>query len=103
MMIGFMPHTLTLLAITLNGVGLGGGFSLGIMVMTEYSASPSDAARITAMVFLLSYVASAIAPMLTGALYGAFPSWELFYAIMVIVLVLQFLAVFPLRKGRLIH
>jgi CP family cyanate transporter-like MFS transporter len=53
------------------GLGLGGGFALALLVLSDLAATPAAAARLGAMTFLLCYSAAATAPVLVGALIDA--------------------------------
>src|SRR4051812_6697685 len=53
------------------GLGLGGGFSLALVVMTDLAASPPAAARLAAMTFLLCYSAASLAPVAVGVIHDA--------------------------------
>jgi MFS transporter, CP family, cyanate transporter len=53
------------------GLGLGGGFALALLVLSDLAASPAAAARLGAMTFLVCYSAAAAAPVLVGALIDA--------------------------------
>jgi CP family cyanate transporter-like MFS transporter len=53
------------------GLGLGGGFSLALVVMADLAASPASAARLAAMTLLICYSAAALAPVLVGAVHDA--------------------------------
>jgi CP family cyanate transporter-like MFS transporter len=58
-------------ATTILGFGLGGGFSLALVVLADMSASPAAASRLAAMTFLVCYSAASLAPVLVGALHDA--------------------------------
>jgi CP family cyanate transporter-like MFS transporter len=53
------------------GLGLGGGFSLALVLLADLAASPAAAGRLAAMTFLVCYSAAAVAPVLVGALHDA--------------------------------
>jgi CP family cyanate transporter-like MFS transporter len=53
------------------GLGLGGGFSLALVLLADLAASPAAAGRLAAMTFLVCYSAAAAAPVLVGALHDA--------------------------------
>lgn len=58
-------------ATTVLGLGLGGGFSLGLVVLADYAADAGAATRLAAMVFLVCYSVAALAPVVVGALHDA--------------------------------
>jgi CP family cyanate transporter-like MFS transporter len=51
------------------GFGLGGGFSLALVLLADLAASPAAASRLAAMTFLVCYSAASLAPVLIGALH----------------------------------
>jgi len=88
-----------LVFISVQGIGLGGTFALGIALLSEYSATPADAARLTALTFLVSYILGALGPVLMGILLSAHHSWELVYGILGVLLICQLLLALPLKRG----
>ena len=92
--------TLAYVAAALVGLGVGGGFSLGLVLLVDVTTNRAEAARLAAMVFLLSYTFAALGPLLVGVLHdltGGFAVgfWALF------ALSVAHLAVVPgLRPGR---
>jgi CP family cyanate transporter-like MFS transporter len=97
--VGFIPQIAPLVFISVQGIGLGGTFSLGIALLSEYSATPADAARLTALTFLVSYILGALGPVLMGILLSAHHSWELLYGILGVLLICQLLLALPLKRG----
>jgi CP family cyanate transporter-like MFS transporter len=63
-----LPDLLPWVATAVLGLGLGGGFSLGLVHVVDYAADAGASSRLTAMVFLVSYTAAAIVPVAVGAL-----------------------------------
>jgi CP family cyanate transporter-like MFS transporter len=53
------------------GLGLGGGFSLALVVMADLAATPAATAGLAAMTFLVCYSTAALAPVLVGVLRDA--------------------------------
>jgi CP family cyanate transporter-like MFS transporter len=66
-----VPDTWPWVAACVLGLGLGGGFSLAMVLLVDYAADPAASSRLTAMAFLVSYTAAAAAPVLVGALRDA--------------------------------
>ncbi len=56
-------------ATTVLGLGLGGGFALALVLLSDLAASPAAASHLAAMTFLVCYSAAAVAPVLVGALH----------------------------------
>lgn len=65
------PGSMPWAATTVLGFGLGGGFSLALVLLADLSASPDAARRLAAMTFLVCYSSASVAPALTGALHDA--------------------------------
>ena len=57
--------------ILLLALGQGAGFALGLVKLVDYAPSPAASARLTAMVFLVSYSTASIGPVVFGALHDA--------------------------------
>jgi CP family cyanate transporter-like MFS transporter len=82
---GFSPWAATIVL----GLGLGGGFSMGLVVMADYAADPASATRLAAMVFLVCYLVAAIAPVLVGALHDATGAFATPFGALIAVAVLE--------------
>jgi CP family cyanate transporter-like MFS transporter len=65
------PAFLPWVASTVLGLGLGGGFSLALVVVVDYAAHAGASSGLAAMVFLVGYTAAAAAPVIVGALRDA--------------------------------
>ena len=65
------PNAMPWVATTILGLGLGGGYSLALVLLADLSASPQAAGRLAAMTFLVCYSVASIAPALVGALHDA--------------------------------
>jgi CP family cyanate transporter-like MFS transporter len=65
------PATLPWVVSIVIGLGLGGGFSLALVLMADYAADPAASSRLVAMVFLVGYLIAALAPVAVGALRDA--------------------------------
>jgi MFS transporter, CP family, cyanate transporter len=63
-----MPDVLPWAAVSIAGVGLGGGFSLALVLVADFAAHPPAAGRLAALVFLVGYTVAAFAPVLIGAM-----------------------------------
>lgn len=62
------PDTLPWVVSVVLGLGLGGGFSLGLVLLVRRAPDAGASSRLTAMVFLVSYTVAAAAPVGVGAL-----------------------------------
>ena len=63
-----VPEVLPWVASCVLGIGLGGGFSLGLAVIVGYAADAGASSRLTALVFLICFTMGAAAPVLVGGL-----------------------------------
>lgn len=61
-----LPGAGAWLGIGLAGVGLGGGFTLGLVQLAVHAVTALDSVRLSAMVFLVSFLSAAFGPALTG-------------------------------------
>lgn len=97
--IAFAPSFLTWVVIAGNAIGLGGAFALGVVLLSEYAASPDSSATLTALAFAIAYSLGAVGPVLFGALIGATHSWPLVFSVLGVLCLGQALCVLPLRRG----
>jgi CP family cyanate transporter-like MFS transporter len=67
-LLALAPRECAVLAIVTLGAGVGGGFSLGLVLLVDSTDNRIDAARLAAMVFLVSYLVASLGPLLVGAL-----------------------------------
>lgn len=69
------------------GVGLGGGFALGLVLLVDHAHTPAVSGRLTAMSFLVSYGAAALSPMLLGALRDATGGYRLPFMVLIVAMI----------------
>ena len=67
------------------GLGLGGGFSLALVVMADLASTPAAAAGLAAMTFLVCYSTASLAPILVGAAHDATGGFALPFAALTLV------------------
>lgn len=91
------PGAAPLLWVLLLGLGLGAGFPLGLVLLVVYSASPTAAARLTALVFLISYTAASLGPVVFGALRDATGGTQIPWAVLLAVGLAQLVFVTRLK------
>jgi MFS transporter, CP family, cyanate transporter len=72
-------------AVVVLGLGLGGGFSLALVLLSDLAASPAAAARLAAMTFLVCYTAAAAAPVLVGILHDATGAYAVPFALLALL------------------
>jgi len=97
----FAPEAAPVLWILLLAWGQGGGFALGLVKLVDYAPSPAASARLTALVFLVSYSTASLGPFLFGAVHDATDSFTAPFAALLVVSVVQLAIVPRLRPGRL--
>lgn len=93
------PDLLPWGAATLLGLGLGGGFSLGLVLLVRSAADAGESSRLTALAFLVSYTVAAAAPVLVGLLRDATDGFTVPFAGLLAVAVSQLLIVTRLTTG----
>ncbi len=103
LLIGLAPGFLPALVLIIGGIGLGGTFALGLVLLSEYCVDAAGAARLTAMAFFVSYALAALGPLLTGVILQVWDSWPLVFGFLAAVGLCQLLTVLPLKRGLLIH
>ena len=81
------------------GLGQGGGFALGLVMLVDYAPSPAASARLSALVFLVSYSIASLGPLVFGAVHDATDGFTAPYALLLFVLG-QLVLVPRLRPGR---
>lgn len=97
-----LPEVLPWAAVVTIGLGLGGGFSLALLVVVDYSTDPGASSRLAAMVFLVGYSAGAVVPVITGALRDATGGFGLPFGLLAAVAVAQLLVatrLSPVNRG----
>jgi CP family cyanate transporter-like MFS transporter len=83
------PDALPWIPVALVGFGLGGGFSLGVVLLVDYAADPPASSRLSAMVFLASYPVGAATPIFIGALRDATGGFAVAFAALAAAAVAQ--------------
>jgi CP family cyanate transporter-like MFS transporter len=96
----FAPDAAPWVWVGLVGLGLGSGFALGLVLFSDYSISPAASARLSAMVFLVSYSVASLSPTVIGALRDATGSYQVPFAMLLVLLLPQGAAALMLRPGR---
>jgi CP family cyanate transporter-like MFS transporter len=96
------PAATALPATVLFGIGLGGGFSMGFILIVDCTRSKADAARLGAMVFLVAYAVAALGPLAVGLLHDITGGFRAGFLVMTSVGVVQLGLVVALRPGRTI-
>jgi len=94
------PMAAPWLAVCLAGFGLGGGFSLCLLLLVDYAPTPATSAGASAMVFLVSYVTAAATPTVLGALRQATGSFTVAFSALLVVVAAQAVIAARLGPGR---
>jgi MFS transporter, CP family, cyanate transporter len=94
------PTAFAALASVLLGLGLGGGFSLGYVLIMDYAPTRLDAARLAAMVFLVSYVVASFGPLAVGLLRDVTGGYRAGFLALAAVQAVQLALAVHLRPGR---
>ncbi|MCW2526340.1 MAG: major facilitator superfamily 1 [Pseudonocardiales bacterium] len=94
------PTTTAIPATILFGIGLGGGFSLAFVLLVDCTSTKEDAARLSAMVFLIGYLVAATGPLVVGLTHDLTGGFKLGYLVLSAVAVVNLALVFVLRPGR---
>jgi len=96
----FFPLSMAIPAVALFGLGLGGGSTMGLILLVDYAGNQADAARLGAMTLLIAFIVGASGPLILGTLHDLTGSFSPGYAVM-LVLTLITIAFLPLfRPGR---
>jgi CP family cyanate transporter-like MFS transporter len=80
-----VPTSLPWLYAIVLGVGSGGGFALGLVLLVDQAGSTAESASLSALAFLVSYCVAAIGPVVLGSVRDATGSFEAPFAILAIV------------------
>ena len=94
------PTAAPWLWVALMGLGQGAGFSLGLVKLVDYAPTPAASARLSAMVFLVSYSLASTGPFLFGAVRDATGSFTVPFGALVAVAVVQLALTPRLRPER---
>lgn len=86
-----LPDLLPWLAVCVVGLGIGGGFSLGVVLIVDYASDPGSSGRLAALVFLICYSAAAITPVVVGALRDSSGGFVLPFGVLTAIAAIQLL------------
>ena len=76
------PDLAPWVATSILGLGLGGGFSLALVLLADLSATPAAAGSLAAMTFLVCYSAASLAPVGVGALHDITGGYAIPFALL---------------------
>ena len=97
------PVGLSIPAMLLFGSGIGGGSTLGLVLIVDSTATQADGARLSAMVLLVAFLAGALGPLVLGGLRDLTGGFSAGYGVMLGLSVLMLAATVVYRPGRTIH
>lgn len=86
-------------AVTL-GLGTGMTFAVGLVLLVDYAGRPADSARLSSMVFLVSYSVAALGPTAFGALRDLSGSFTTPWGVLAALSLLHLVVVSRLRPDR---
>lgn len=72
---------------------------MGLALLSEFAADAQASARLTAMAFSVTYLVGAMGPLIAGALFDSFGSWQVVFGLMALAGAMQFATVPALRRG----
>ena len=81
------------------GLGQGAAFSLGLVLLVRYSATPEASGRLTGMAFFASYSIASLGPLAMGLVRDVTGGLSLVWAVLAAAGVVQALVVLRLRPG----
>ena len=96
--IAWLPDFAPWLVLLVFGFVLSGSFAMTLGLLSEYSKNAASAARLTAMVFFITYTIGAAGPFIAGTLLDFFDSWSLVFTVLGCAGLLQLLTIIPLRR-----
>jgi MFS transporter, CP family, cyanate transporter len=99
LLIGWDPTFLPIVVLLVFGFTLGGGFALGLGLLSEYSSSAAASARLTAMAFFVTYCVAAFSPTIAGFLMDQINDWTAIYFTLAAVAMLQVPTIWLLRRN----
>jgi MFS transporter, CP family, cyanate transporter len=97
------PVGLSMLAMLLFGAGVGGGSTLGLVLIVDSTTDQHDAARLGAMVLMVAFLAAACGPALLGLLRDLTGDFAPGYAMLLLLSIAMLLVTAVYRPGRSIH
>ncbi len=94
------PISTAVPAVALFGLGVGGGATMGLILIGDATSTSADAVALNAMVMQVAYPVGAVTPLAIGFLHDATGRFEPGFAVVLGVLVLMLVGVPAMRPGR---
>lgn len=96
------PIGLAVPSMLLFGAGVGGGSTLGLVLIVDATTTQADGARLGAMVFLVAFLAGALGPIVLGVLRDLTGGLAAGYSVMLALSVVVLVSTLAYRPGRTI-
>lgn len=87
--VALAPDALPYVWMALIGLGLGGGFGMGLVYLVHYAQDGAASARLTALVFLFSYSLASLGPVWFGALRDVTGGFDAPWLMLLLLAVIQ--------------
>jgi CP family cyanate transporter-like MFS transporter len=81
------------------GLGQGAGFSLALVLLVDYAATPAGSGRLTAMAFFVSYTIASFGPTVMGALRDLTGSFAMIWLLMALLMLVQIALATRMKPG----
>jgi CP family cyanate transporter-like MFS transporter len=94
------PVPMAVPAVTLFGLGAGGGLTMSLVLIADVTTSQADGARVNAMSMLVAYPLGALAPLMMGYLHDLTGTFATGYLVILGVTVVTLCGVPAFRPGR---
>lgn len=99
LVLAFGSTSAAIVALCTFALSLAAGFTGGLALIPMSTQDGPAAARLTAVVFTVTYLFAAIGPIVCGAIVQVTGSWELLFVVLSVVLLTQAIPVPWLRRG----
>lgn len=101
--LAFGSTPVAILALITYGLSLAAGFTGGLALIPMSSHDQPSAARLTAVVFTITYLFAAIGPVVCGAIVETTGSWQVLFVVLSVVCLTQVIPVPWMRRGALVQ
>lgn len=94
------PVTTAVPAVVLFGLGVGGGATIGLILIGDVTSTAASAVALNAMVMQVAYPVGAVTPLIIGSLHDLTGRFEPGFAVVLTVLLVMLAGVPAMRPGR---
>lgn len=94
------PVPMAIPAVSLFGLGAGGGLTMSLVLIADITSSQADGARVNAMAMVVAYPLGAVAPLMMGYLHDLTGTFAVGYSIVLAVTAATMCGVPAFRPGR---